>query len=182
MSQTLIATKYARATYELAKEENSQESVLEELRVLKEAIEFDDKVFHELTSHLLPETVRTALVDKLLANFKFNRLTVNLLKLLAHNNRLNTLVDIADIYQSIIDDDMGVIRGTVTSASVLTPEKRESLEKSILNLTKKKPVLAYAEDSSLLAGMVAQVGSYKIDGSVKNQMEQLKHSLTGGAH
>lgn len=177
-----VASKYAKALYAQAKEDGVQEKVLEELRDIQIAFSGEAQLSAFLGLPSTTDKVVQSLITDIISKSQFSMQTQNLLKLVAHNSRLDCLSKVCDFYQQAIDNDMGVIRGTVKSASVLNPDERKQVEESIQKLTSKKPVLVFSEDKSLLGGLVADVGSYKIDGSVINQINLIRKTLTGGAH
>ncbi len=90
----------------------------------------------------------------------------NFTLLLARKQRLPIFNDVVTAYQQFSDESHGVTRGQVRSAAALGPDDRKRIEDIVSKATKKKVILTYKEDPSLLGGLVAEVGSYTFDDSL----------------
>jgi F-type H+-transporting ATPase subunit delta len=108
-------------------------------------------------------------VGELVKNFVF---------LLARKQRLDVFGDIVAVYQILADQKHGVVRGTVRSTTVLAPEERKRIEETVNRVTRKQSLLTYKEDSQLLGGMVAEVGSYTFDDSLASHLRRMNEQLT----
>lgn len=102
----------------------------------------------------------------------------NFLGLLIEKNRLDVLNEIVSTYDGLLDDKLGVIRARVTSALELDSHQRDAIAARLQAVTGKKVRMDVAVDPSLIAGLVAQVGSTIYDGSIRQQLEAFKNSLT----
>jgi F-type H+-transporting ATPase subunit delta len=67
----------------------------------------------------------------------------------------------------------------VVSARKLDEQERRDLEKQIASLTGGLVEAEFDEDSSLLGGVVVQVGSTVYDGSVRGRLDRLREELVG---
>jgi F-type H+-transporting ATPase subunit delta len=71
----------------------------------------------------------------------------------------------------------GIVRGTVTSAAPLAPEKVSALERSLSDATGKQVQFDLQVDPSLIGGVVAQIGSTVFDGSIRTQLQKIRQQL-----
>ena len=117
--------------------------------------------------------------EKILSSTKLLDEVADFMRLLAQKDRLAILDQIVAAFESISDDSNNVIRGTIRSAAPLKEEDQEKIEKAIANVTKKQLILDYEEDKNLIGGVVANVGSYAFDGTVKTHLRKLKENLLG---
>jgi len=101
----------------------------------------------------------------------------NFLALLIERNRLDLLEEILSTYESLLDDRLGVIRARVTTALELDSRQRDEVAARLQTLTGKKVRMEVSVDSSLIGGLVAQVGSTIYDGSIRQQLQTFKNSL-----
>ena len=69
------------------------------------------------------------------------------------------------------------MRADVESAQPLNDQQKAKIETEISRLAGKKAKLRFSEDSTLLGGVVARVGSTVYDGSVRGQLERLRSKL-----
>ena len=98
--------------------------------------------------------------------------------LLAKNQRINLLGQVAQEYQKRIDALQGAQKAQVTTAAPL----EKALEKEVLGmaqkLTPQKVILENKIDPTLLGGFVLQIGDLQYNASVAQQLRTLKQELT----
>lgn len=182
MRNILLATRYAKAIYNLAKEKNEQDSVFAEMRVIDEAFWGDKEISDFIHTPMIRPSDKVDAMEKLLAKVKVSETLKNFLLLLTRKNRLAIFADVVSAYQTIADESHGVTRGTVRSAAVLSPEDRKRIEEIVSKATKKQVILTYKEDPSLLGGLVAEVGSYTFDDSLTSHLTRINEQLNRSAH
>jgi F-type H+-transporting ATPase subunit delta len=182
MRSLIVAHRYARALHSLASETKEQDIVFEQMRIFSEAFTKDEGIAEFLQTPLVsPEDKRKAMAG-LLAKIAVCEPLKNFLLVLAKKNRLGLFSEMVFAYQTIADEANGVTRGTVRSATVLGPEDRRRLEELVGRATKKQVILSYKEDSELLGGLVAQVGSYTFDDSLDSHLNRINEQLTRSTH
>jgi F-type H+-transporting ATPase subunit delta len=177
-----IATRYARALYNLAKDKNEQDNVFSQMRVIEDAFALDKQISEFIHSPLIRPTDKVKAMEKLVTSVGLTEVLKNFLLLLAKKNRLPIFTDVVTAYQTISDEANGVTRGVVRSAAVLGPEDRKRVEEIVSRATKKQVILTYKEDPTLLGGLVAEVGSYTFDDSLTSHLKRIKEQLTRSAH
>lgn len=174
----LLASRYARALYNLAKDSGEQDAVFEKMRTISEAFSGDAESSRFLLSPVIRPSVKVEVLEKVTAALALPESLKNFLLLLAKKNRLSVFKDIVVAYQQIADDAHGVTRGTVRSATVLAPEERKRIETLVGRATKKQVILTYKEDPSLVGGLVAEVGSFTFDDSLISHLTRINEQLT----
>jgi F-type H+-transporting ATPase subunit delta len=177
-----VATRYAKALYDLASEQKLEEKVLNELREMSRAFQVSPEEFSALTAPTLRASDRSAIVEKLLESRGYSDLFKNFLHLLMVKGRLEIFCEVTEAYQAESDLKHGVVRGTVKSPHPLGPEQRARLEETVSRVTNKKTILEYKEAPELIGGLVAQVGSYTFDDSLDTQLRLLYENLSKGAN
>jgi len=90
---------------------------------------------------------------------------------------LMLLPEIARAYDDRLMDHLNVIRGEVTTAFALAPEKVRALEQGLQQATGRKVVLESRVDPSIIGGVVTRLGSTVYDGSLTTQLQKIKQSL-----
>ena len=101
----------------------------------------------------------------------------NFLAVIMEHHRLEDLNEILTEYAELADEHSGAAEAQITSAHALNAEDRAQLEAQIATLAGARVRASYAEDASLLGGAIVQIGSTVYDGSVRAQLQQLKHRL-----
>ena len=102
----------------------------------------------------------------------------NFLGLLIDRNRLDLLDEITATYETLLDERLGIVKARVTSALELDSKQKDLVATRLEALTGKKVRMEVSVDPSLIGGLVAQVGSTIYDGSIRQQLETFRNSLT----
>jgi F-type H+-transporting ATPase subunit delta len=100
-----------------------------------------------------------------------------LIVLLASRDRLVLLSEIARAFRARVMDYQKVIRGDVTTATPLPPEKLRALEQGLQRATGRTVLLESRVDPSIIGGVITRLGSTVYDGSVTTQLEKMKQAL-----
>jgi len=100
-----------------------------------------------------------------------------LLLLLAERDRLALLPDLARIYGERVMDHLKVIRGELTTAVAIAPDRLRALEQGLQQATGRKVVLESKVDPSIIGGAITRLGSTVYDGSVTTQLEKMRQAL-----
>lgn len=179
MKNVQLASRYAKAIYSLAKETNSQDQIFTEASALAEVLSDVDLKKH-LNSPVVSKEDKKAIANRLLESASFSEITKNFVNVLCDKERLSLLSEISSLFQKFIDEEKGLVRGEVKSATDLTEDEKKNLEDKVSKILNKKLLLEYTKDASLFGGVVVNVGDYTLDYSVNRQLERIKESLSEG--
>jgi F-type H+-transporting ATPase subunit delta len=177
MSKQSLATRYARALYNYAKETNQQDVVFEQLRAVGSAIDSDTEITAFVNSPLVLPTQKAKAIDQAISTLKLAEPLKNFTLLLAKKNRLGIFAAVVEAFQTITDEAHGVTRGVVRSATVLGAEDRLKISELVSRATKKQVILTYKEDPALVGGLVAEVGSFTFDDSLVSHLKRINEQL-----
>ena len=177
MIDASVARRYARALFSIALEEGGQEQTGEDLEAAVRAIEESREARSLANDPGASSARRQGLVDALSQTAKLSPSTVKFLKLLAERRRLSALPMIARAYRAMLDEQVGRVRATVTSAIPLDDDQLQKLRDTLSQATRKSIVLESKTDPSIIGGVVTQVGARQYDGSLKTQLERLREEL-----
>lgn len=174
-----LAARYAGALYELADEAKNLDEVASDLQGLK-AMFADSSDFRRLIrSPVMRRDDQERAIAALAKKAEAQPLTVNFLRLLARNRRLFALDQMVDAFLAILAERRGEFRAKVTSAHALSDAQMSSLENSLREVAGAKVTLETAVDSSLLGGLVVQLGSRMYDSSLRTKLQRLQHAMKG---
>ncbi|MRG92860.1 ATP synthase F1 subunit delta [Polyangium spumosum] len=177
MSQETIARRYARAVFELGKEQKNLPVLARDLADFVSSFEKSDELRMVLSSPLIAEDQREALLKEIGQRMSLCETALSTLRLLAKRRRLSALPDMVRQLEKLVDEDAGTLRATVTSAGPLTESYLAKLRGELEKSTGKKVVITHQQDPSLIAGIVTRIGDRVIDGSVKARLESFRESL-----
>jgi len=177
----VIAKRYSRALFNLAREEKAIEQYGTELDGFSEVLKDLPDLENALRNPLYPEAARKTLFQKVAAQLKLSPIMNSFLNLLVQKGRIRHLPEIADYYHRLIDEFSNIARAKVKAASQLESAEIAEISAALEKKIGKKIVVEFEKDPSLLGGVFAQIGDLVLDGSVKRQLLNFKESLKRGA-
>jgi F-type H+-transporting ATPase subunit delta len=177
MSLRTSATRYARVLLDVAITESDPVKVERDLSEFLTLLNSNAELKAVLLSPRVPSSARRNLVASLMAKSGAAPPVAKLLVMLAERGRLELLPDLLEVYRERQLAYNNIVKGSVTSAAPLAPEKLEALERSLSSTTGKQVQLDAAVDPSIIGGVVARIGSTVYDGSVRTQLQRMKQQL-----
>ena len=181
MSARTSAARYARALLEVALKESDPQKIERDLTSFANAVESSPELAHAVSNPRLPPGTRRGLVDALAKRIGMEPPAAKLLALLADRGRLEITKDLLDIYRERLLAHSNIVKGTVTSATPLAPERVKALEQSLSSATGKSVQLDVNVDPALIGGVVTKIGSTVYDGSIRTQLQRMKQQLVENA-
>ncbi len=179
MKNTVLAKRYAKALFAVGKDDGAFADYARALNELAELYSGMSEVADALTNPMYPEDVRLKVMESLVKALAAPPVVVNFCKLLMEKKRAEILPEIAEVYQEMLDEDNNLLRGTVASATELSPEVNDKIKATMEKLTGKQVELTNRIDPGIIGGMVAKVGDLVLDGSIRSQLAGLKESIKG---
>ncbi len=176
-----VASRYAKALLESTKQKGVHTQALNQLRTLEQALEDNEFNVYFENPGIAPDQKLKA-IQVALAGKGFLEEVVNCVLLMAERGRLGLFSELVQSFQDALDEESGITRGIVRAAKPLAPEAQAELEKKITQVLKKKIVLTFKEDPTLLGGVVAQVGGWTFDDSIETHLKRMNEDLNRGAH
>ena len=177
MIRDIIAKRYAKAYFVLAKE---QDRLLEAQAELNEFVTFLDgqsELSGVLYNPVFEVAQRKAVLNAILEPLEVSASLRNLLGLLVDKNKIAYVGLIADNFSQLADEAEGRMKVEITSAAVLDKKSLKNLRKEFSRLTGKKVELEVEVDKSLIGGIVARYGGMVYDGSIKTQLNSFGETL-----
>ena len=101
----------------------------------------------------------------------------NLVRLLAENNRLVLLPAIAENFEALRAEAERRVEVEITTAAAVDPAQQEALLAAVRKRLAREVQVTWSSDPALVAGAVIRAGDLVIDGSIANELAQLRQSL-----
>ena len=184
MSQMVIARRYASALSSLAKKENNLEQVGTELQDFCDTLHEAAELQESLSNNKVPMPVRNSILTEILTKMELSSLVSTFLRYLLSKRRLTLVHDIARAFALLTQEAMGILPAEVTVAK--EPRSKESkdllqkLQEQLSASTGKTVQIHVSVDPSIIGGIVTRIGSMVIDGSIRNQLIQVRESIIWG--
>jgi F-type H+-transporting ATPase subunit delta len=135
---------------------------------------------HVLETPAVPGSRKRAVLGKLAEPLGLSPVVRNFLFVVTDHRRLPYLSQIREAFEQFVDEHMGFVRASVTSAAPLDENQSRALEAELGKLTGKRVRAEYNTDSNLVGGATARIGSTVYDGSVHGQLQTMRRKLTQG--
>jgi F-type H+-transporting ATPase subunit delta len=172
-----IARRYARAIFEIGTEKGLYEAFATELDALAGIYAGAGDLQQALENPVFKLDQRRSLLEKILPRVAPSREVRTFALLLLDRGRINSLPAIARAYRELVDEKLGRVRATVTSAVPLDPATQTAVQRALERRTGKRVVLSSSTDPDLIGGIVARVGDQVFDGSLRTRLETLKSRI-----
>ncbi|MGB7550484.1 MAG: F0F1 ATP synthase subunit delta, partial [Chromatiaceae bacterium] len=101
----------------------------------------------------------------------------NLVKLLAENQRLSVLPEIAKVFEALETRNKGIRQVHIRSAYALDAQLQKLLAKSLKAKLNAEVELTVEKDASLIGGIEIRADDLVIDGSVRGKLQRLASEL-----
>jgi F-type H+-transporting ATPase subunit delta len=177
MTGATIANRYARALADVIVERRETAEVVKELidfgRMMSEHPQLRD-VF---ASPVLGAERKRAVLDELLARIDLRQVTANFLRLLLENSRLHDLDQMLNALSRELDARTNIVSAEVTTAREIGQQERAALQSQLKAATGKEVRMQFRTDPAIIGGVITRIGSLVYDGSIKNQLAQMKRKL-----
>ena len=174
-SLTTIARPYARAAFEYARSKKAVPQWSEQLALLAALVQ-NEKLQPALNNPKLTRPERAALLVKV-GDKKLDEAARNFISLLAANNRLDVLPEIAAQFERLRAEQESTLEVQLVSAQTVPKAEQEAIVKALEKRFGKKVELQTEKDESLIGGAVIKAGDLVIDGSVKGRLQKLATAL-----
>jgi len=173
-----VARRYAQAVLGLAKEKGNLDAWAADLAKLDDAMA-DETVAGYLASPNVPQSRKLEMVDYVLQDAQPE--ARNLAHMLIERNRLRIVPDLHRMFTEGVLAERGIAVAEVTTAEPLTAPEQDAVKDRLAEIVGKQIELRMKTDPAIIGGIVARIGDQLIDGSVVNQLRQLRARLAASA-
>jgi F-type H+-transporting ATPase subunit delta len=123
----------------------------------------------------LDKRAKTAAVDAVAG--EADPFVLNLLRLLVEKNRAGEVAQVAEEFERMAAVEEGELSVELTTAYELSDEEARAIVGQIEQRSGRKVEANRTVDPELIGGMVLQVGSRRVDASIRGRIEQLGRDL-----
>ncbi len=176
MNTRASADRYARALLDVVAREANPEQVQQELAAFA-GLFSNVELSGVLTSPTVPVASKRGIVEALVARMVPSAPLGKLLLMLAGRNRLALVPQLATVYDERLMEFRQVVQVEVTTAMPLTADHAAAVEQRLSKATGRRVLMKTAVDPSLIGGAVARIGTTVYDGSIANQLLQMRERL-----
>ena len=176
MRNTRAALRYAKAALSISLEQNNEAVLAQDMEYIVSVFAENDALGQFLENPVIANSVKQDGLQQVFASLSL--LSNKVIALLATNNRIDLLDQVAVAYLEILKKHQVKETAIATTAVALTP----ALEKIILakasQLSSAKINLENIIDPSIIGGFILRIGDLQYNSSVAHQLDQLKREFT----
>ena len=169
--------QYATALADIVLEQGAAEPARKQLQDFRAAYGESAELRNFLASPAISREAKHGVIEKLVARLGASKIIRNFLFVMADNQRIHLLPQIAETFELVLRQRQGVAEAQVTSAVSLNDSQKTALVRTLERLSGKKIQANYLLEPELLGGTVVRIGDTIYDGSVRNQLNQLRARL-----
>ena len=177
MSVTTIANRYARALADVIVGHGETNEVVKELMDFERMMDEHSQLRDVFASPVIATERKRAVLDELLARISPRQTTANFLRLLLNNSRLQDLDQMLLALSRELDARMNIVSAEITTAREISQKEKAALQRQLKSGTGKEVRVRFQTDPAIIGGLVTRIGSVVYDGSIRNQLAQMKRRL-----
>jgi len=172
-----LARVYANAFLGAVSKLPNVDDLVEELNSLvSDVLDRYPQLEQMLKSSLVSPEKKEQLLDRAFKNSASPQL-LNYLKVVARHSRLELLRAIARQVTKLHQERSGKADVEVRVAAELAPDVLEHIRARIQKALNMQPIMHVTVDPSLVGGIVVRVGDRLFDGSLRTQLEHVRHAM-----
>jgi F-type H+-transporting ATPase subunit delta len=172
---SVVHRTYARSLFEAAKEAGRVPAVRRDLSDFVEAGRQVPELDELLRNPQLDKRAKAAAVDAVASGG--DPLVLNLLRLLVEKGRGGEVAQVAEEFERMAAAEEGELSVELTTAYELSDEEAHAIVGQIEQRSGRKVEANRTVDPELIGGVVLQVGSRRVDASIRGRIEQLGRDL-----
>jgi len=166
---------YARALFEAARDEGRLDAVAADLAALAEVVSEVPELRSFLRNPEVEPAGKSAVLSEVAAGA--DELVRNFVRLVAEKGRAGELVQMHEELDTLVARAQGRLTLELRTAAELSDGEAESIVATIERASGRTVEATRSVDPSLIGGIVLEVGSFRVDGSVRGRLERLHHEL-----
>ncbi|MEM9708215.1 MAG: F0F1 ATP synthase subunit delta [Pseudomonadota bacterium] len=172
-----IASRYATALFELAKESGGLDGLSNDADAIDGALRDSSDFAEFITSPLHSRVDQENAIGAVANAMALGPMVVNTLRLMAQKRRLFVIPALVRELRALIAAEKGEVTADVTSASALSADQEARLAEVLKKAVGKDIKINTAVDENLIGGLVVKVGSQMIDTSIRSKLAQLQNTM-----
>jgi F-type H+-transporting ATPase subunit delta len=166
---------YARALFEVATEKGRLETVREELGDFVESVREVPELRAVLRDPQLDPRAKVSALEEILGGA--DELVRNFLLVLTERGRVGELEEVQREFERLVAAEAGELTLELTTAVELSDEEADKIVKQIEEASDRHVEATRKVDPDLLGGVVLQVGSLRLDASLRGRLDRLRREL-----
>ena len=181
---TEVSRRYAKALFDITKENSLEQIMFKEVNNILEIIISEKRFKKLLESPVLSSKEQKLMIDGVFSIKDHKKIIISaemfkFFKVIASNRRLNILKSVLYTFSNLVKSINQEVNVKVTSAVPLNEKILLQIKSIFSNRTKKQINIVSYVDKSIIGGIILQIGSNLIDASVKSKILKINNVIKG---
>lgn len=172
-----IASRYASALFDLAKDDKALKELEADTTALSETLAAGADLRALIASPIVSRDDQGRVIAAIGTKLGLSTLMANTLALMSDKRRLFVLPQFLTALTDMIAEEKGEVTAEVTAARALSAAQSKKLAETLKASVGKTVKLKTTVDESLIGGLVVKLGSTMIDTSVKAKLAALQNAM-----
>ena len=174
-----VASRYAGALFDLAKEKKALEAVAADLSAFAGLASESADLTAMLSSPVTPTEAKAAALAAIGEAAGFSDLAKGFIGTMAANGRASDVLGAIKAFDTLYADHRGIRRAVARTATKMSADQRKRLEGVLAKAFGSDVELETEVDSDLIGGIQLRVGSTLIDASVATKLDRMNTAMKG---
>lgn len=179
MKEQKISRRYARALYDIAKDNKILTEVNDDLIFIDKMVNSSKEFLMFLKSPIISKFKKKEVFVALLKD-KIQSITLNFILLLNDKQRESLLLDIIAQYENIYNEEHNIQKIIITTAFEPNEEFKQNIIKKLTDWSGKVINAEFIVDKKIIGGILIRKDNWVYDASISHQLELLKQKLLYG--
>ena len=173
---TQIGSVYGQALYSLAREEDLDLVILEQLKVLDQSFSQEPDFLKLLSAPNLTKEERCGIIDRCFRE-QVHVYVCSFLKILMEKGYIRRFPECVEAYRQMYNEDHGILRVTAVTALALTEAQSAKLCAKLAQTTGKNIDLINRVDPSCIGGVRLDYDGKRLDDTVSHRLDAVRSLL-----
>lgn len=173
MSELRVAARYAKSLLDLANEQGTLDAVKQDMDLFANTLDGSRDLRLLLRNPIVQHDKKLAILRRLFGD-KVSDLTMRFFTIVTQKNREDALEFVAPEFVRQFNALRNIQAAEVTTATPLTPELRDHVERLVKDHTGGEVLLSERIDPALIGGFILRLGDRQIDDSVRTRLNRLR--------
>lgn len=166
-----FSKEYGVALYDLCKEENITEEVLEELLSIDAVIKENKEYKNLLDTPAIPLKDRLSIIDEAFSSCSLY--VINFIKLLAENKKFYKFSSVVSKFNELYYEEKNIERVEAITCVPLSDEQTIKLKEKIEKIISKNVNITNKVDESIIGGVILKLNNKMYDGSIRKSLDEI---------
>ncbi|MDH4222794.1 MAG: F0F1 ATP synthase subunit delta [candidate division Zixibacteria bacterium] len=176
MIDQMVGKRYALALFNTAESSDLTDQVQENLVLLSGLWGKNEELRAFLEAPQIAKVEKTKILEQILRD-KISELLLQFLLFLIEKDRFQQISEIAEHYNKLLKEKLGIVEARVTTASPIDEKLTLPLKEKLQKKTGKNVNLVFQTDPSLIGGIRVIIGNQIIDNSISSELCKLREDL-----